>query len=189
MLRSFKLEGIILKRRNSGEADRILTVLTQNMGKIKIKAPGVRKILSRRSPHIEPLNISILTLYKGSPASFPILTEAISIERFPIIKKDLRLIGFAYYLCELVSSLCPQNQENREIFFLLKNTLSQLTKGNNPSSPAGGLVSYFEKELLRYLGFWKEASLLETQDSKEVIEGILERRLKTLRVLPLFISS
>ena len=184
MLRTFKETGIILKRRNVGEADRILTVLTQNLGKIKVKAPGVRRILSRRSPHIEPLNLSILTLYKSSSASFPILTEAAPLERFASIKKDLKLIGFAYYLCELVSSLCPQNQENREVFFLLKNTLFRLTDGNNSLS----LVSYFEKELLSSLGFWKEASLLKTKDSKEVIEGILERRLKTLRILPLFIS-
>ena len=184
MLRSFKLEGIILKRRNFGEADRILTIFTQNLGKIKVKAPGVRRILSRRSPHIEPLNLSMLTLYKSSSASFPILTEAAPLERFSFIKKDLKLIGFAYYLCELVSSLCPQNQENRDVFFLLKNTLFQLSKGNNSST----LVSYFEKELLRSLGFWREAELLKDQDSKEVIENLLERKLNTLRILPLFTS-
>ena len=184
MLRTFKEIGIILKRRNTGEADRILTVLTQNLGKIKVRAPGVRRILSRRSPHIEPLNLSVLTLYKSTSLSFPILTEAAPLERFSSIKKDLKLIGFAYYLCELVSSFCPQNQENREVFFLLKNTLFELTNGNNSLS----LISYFEKELLRVLGFWREANLLKSKDSKEVIEGILERRLKTLRILPLFIS-
>jgi DNA repair protein RecO (recombination protein O) len=45
-------EGIILKRRNLGETDRILTVFSRQYGKIKILAKGVRKINSRRSGHI-----------------------------------------------------------------------------------------------------------------------------------------
>lgn len=184
MHRSFKAEGIILKRRNIGEADRILTVLTPHNGKIKIKAPGVRRILSRRSPHIEPLNLSILTLYKKSPQAYPILTEAESVERFSLIKKDLKKIGLAYYMCELVSGLCPVNQENRGVFFLLKSVLLRL--GSQPYSL--DLISYFEKELLSSLGFWREADLLKTQDSKEVIEGLLERKLKTLKLIPLFSS-
>ena len=187
MLRTFKEVGIVIKRRNIGEADRLITVLTQNSGKIKIKAPGVRRILSRRSSHIEALNLCVLTLYKSTSALFPILTEAVSLERFSSIKKDLKLIGLSLYLCELVSSLCPLNQENREVFFLLKNTLFQLTSKSNTVS-ASELISYFEKELLSSLGFWREADLLKSRDPKDVIEGILERRLKTLRVLPLFIS-
>lgn len=183
MLRTFKEVGIILKRRNSGEADRILTVLTESNGKIKVKAPSVRKILSRRSSHVELLNLVVLTLYRKSLPSLPILTEADSIERFSAIKKDLSRIGFAYYMCELVSSLCPLNQENREVFFLLRDTLFSLRKGNYNS-----LILYFEKRLLSSLGFWKEANLLESQNSKEVIEGLLERKLTTVRVLPLFTS-
>ena len=184
MLRTFKEIGIILKRRNIGEADRIITVLTQYRGKIKVKAPGVRKTLSRRASHIEPLNFSVLTLYQKSLLSFPILTEADSLERFSSIKTDLKKIGFAYYLCELVSDLCPQNQENQQVFLLLKQTLFELEKATRFSS----LISYFEKELLKLLGFWREADLLENKNSKEVIEGILERKLKTLRLLPLFAS-
>ena len=64
MSRAYKTEAIIIKRRNFGEADRILTILTKNYGKIQVRAPGVRKITSRRSSHIELLNFSSLTLYR-----------------------------------------------------------------------------------------------------------------------------
>lgn len=183
-MKSYKTKGIILKRRNLGEADRILTVLSMEEGKIQVKAPGVRHIISRRSSHVEPLNFSELTLYRGSRTFFPIVTEAQTIENFSIIKSDLKKIGYAYYICELINSLCAENQENKGIFFLTKSTLSALSQNLDAKS----IIKYFEKELLGLLGFWAEVKLLETYDSREVIENILEKRLKTLRVLPLFTS-
>lgn len=195
MMRTYKTEGIVLKRRNYGEADRILTVLSKEFGKIQVKAPGVRRTSSRRSSHVELLNFSQLTLYKGSKTFMPIVTEAQTLEDFSLIKNDLGRIGYAYYICELINGLCADNQENREVFFLLKNVLTKLSANEN----SGELVSCFEKELLRALGFWREAELLETsafvkttagkQDSRIVMERLLERKLKTIRVMPLFLSQ
>ncbi|MEK7517400.1 MAG: DNA repair protein RecO [Patescibacteria group bacterium] len=183
-MRSYKTEGIILKRRNLGEADRILTVLSKNNGKIQIKAPGVRRITSRRSSHIELLNFSELTLYRTSSSFLPTLTEAHTIEDFSIIKSNLEKIGYAYYICELTNGLCPERQENREVFSLLKATLRELCD----SLDSKKVVKYFEKELLSNLGYWLEASLLRTRDSGGVMERILERKLKTSRLIHLFIS-
>lgn len=180
-MKTHKIEGIILKRRNLREADRVLTVLSKSDGKIQVLACGVRKITSRRSPHVEPLNLSELTLYRSSNF-LPILTEARTIEDFSIIKENLEKIGYAYYICELINSLCAENQENRGIFFLFRETLSNL------SERADGklVVKYFEKELLSRLGFWTEVNLLKTYDGREVIERIIERKLKSPWVIPLF---
>lgn len=182
MFRSYKIEGIILKRRNFGEADRILTVLSRESGKISIKVPGVRRIPSRRSSHVELLNHSQFTLYSSSKTFMPIVTEAQTLESFSSIKKNLKKIGYAYYICELVNGLCPDNQENRSVFFHLKSTLLTLSQTSNLQD----LVKKFEKDLLATLGFWHEAKLLQTQDSQTVMERLLERRLKTIRLMPLF---
>lgn len=181
-MRTYKVEGIVLKRRNLGEADRIITVLSKEVGKISIKAPGVRRIKSRRSAHIELLNLSQLTLYSGSKSFMPIVTEAQTLEDFSEVKKNLKKIGYAYYICELINGLCADNQENRNVFFHLKATLSALSQTSN----APDLVRKFEKDLLTELGFWSEARLLQTQDSQIVMERLLERKLKTVRVIPLF---
>ena len=69
-MRTHKTEGIIIKRRNYGEADRILTVFTKYNGKIQVKATGIRRIPSRRSAHVELLNYSVLNLYKGITCLF-----------------------------------------------------------------------------------------------------------------------
>jgi DNA repair protein RecO (recombination protein O) len=182
-MRTYKVEGIVLKRRNLGEADRILTILSRESGKITVKAPGVRRIPSRRSSHVELLNLSQFTLYGSSKNFLPIVTEAQTFENFSSIKSDLRKIGLALYICELVNGLCPDNQENRGVFIRLKTVLLELSKTSSPQD----LVNEFEKNLLTELGFWSEAKLLQTQDSQLVMERLLEKKLKTLRIMSHFI--
>ncbi|MEK7533906.1 MAG: DNA repair protein RecO [Patescibacteria group bacterium] len=182
MIRFVKTEGVIIKRRNFGELDRILTVLTKTNGKIQVRAPGVRKITSRRSPHIELLNLSILTLYRSSRSLFPIVTEAESLEEFLPIKNNLHKVGFAYYTCELVDKFCPDSEENKKVFYLLKDTLYRLVTDYNSHS----IIENFEEEFLVMLGFLPK--LHKLKDTEAFIEDILERKLTTRRLLPLFLS-
>lgn len=177
-MRSFRTEGIIIKRKNFGEADRIITVFTKKSGKIQIKATGVRKIQSRRSPHIELLNYCVLYLYKGR-GSLPVLTEVQSIESFQEIKNDLTKVGFAYHLCELIDGLCPENQENFSVFNLFFNTLHCLSIDKDIVS----IVHEFEVELLTLLGFWPKGRTVKNVNIEYIIENILERHLKSKSIL------
>lgn len=201
-MRSYKTEGIVIKRRNFGEADRILTVFTKNNGKIQIKAIGVRRITSRRSPHIELLNHSVLSLHRGK--SLSILTEAQTLSDFSSIKTDLLKVGFAYHICELVDGLCAENQENMIIFNLLQNTLNRLSHSELARHERGRMVSEspikkmlnqvqhgnivfiiheFEIELLTLLGFWPKNSPTQNLNTSMFIERILERKLRSQKLL------
>lgn len=169
-----KAEGIVIKRRNFGEADRILTVLTKEQGKIQIKAIGVRRITSRRSPHVELLNHCNITLYKGR--ILPILIEAQSIDSYRIIKDDLTKVGFAYHICELLDGLCAENEENNAVFGLTQQVLARLTTDENIAT----VIHEFEVELLTTLGFWNRSQLSNQNfDTHHYIENILERKLKS----------
>lgn len=175
--RAFKTEGIIIKRKNFGEANRILTIFTKRSGKIQIKAIGVRKITSRRSSHIELLNYSSLSLYKGK--SLPILTEVQTIKEYPNIKNNLVKIGFAYHLCELIDGLCAENQQNCEVFYLFLETLERL----NNQKDIVSIVHEFEVELLTILGFWPRVNIPQYLNTQNIIERILERKLKSKKFL------
>lgn len=187
MIRSYKTEGIIIKRRNFGELDRLLTVLTKTNGKIQVRAPGVRKITSRRSSHIELLNLSILTLYKSSQSLFAIVTEAQTLENFLSIKNNLPKVGFAYYTCELIDRFCPENQENKKAFFLFKDTLYRLASGHKQVHDYTNIIKNFEDEFLASLGFLPKTHRII--DKQAFIEDILERRLITKRLIPLFLDN
>jgi DNA repair protein RecO (recombination protein O) len=177
-MRTFKIEGIVIKRKNFQESDKIVTVFSKEKGVIRLKAPGVRKITSRRSPHIELFNHCKFTLYQGK--SIAILTEIEPIENFKNFKKDLKRVGIAYHLSELIEGLCPENQQNLAIFDLLLSTFNKLSNEENLDK----LIYDFEIKLLTLLGYHKKSMSLEKIDTIGKIEEILERRLKTKQILP-----
>lgn len=170
-MRSFQTEGIVLKRKNLGEADRLLTVFTKKHGKIKILAKGVRHIKSRRSPNIELFNLVTLFVHKGR--TFNILTEAQAINTFQNVRKNLELVGLAYYCCELIDGLCAEEQPHPKVYDLLIATLNELDHG---------LIQKFETTLLSELGFLTQ-TISPAFNTTSYIEQILERRIKTRRLL------
>ncbi len=177
IMRNHKTVGIVIKRIDVGEADKILTLMTADLGKIAIRAKGVRKITSHRSSHVELLNHTEVSLYKNT--KMPILLEAQTINSYAEIKNDLPKIGLAYHICELVDGLCPENQENSQIFFLLKDLLDSLPTATH----VGKLIHEFELRLLTLLGYYSDQDLSGSKASL-FIESILERKLKTRQILP-----
>lgn len=175
-MRNFRVEGIIIKRKNYGEADRMLTVFSKRLGKIQVKATGIRRIPSRRASHLELLNHSVLTLYKGF--GIPIVTEAQTIEDFSQIKENLTKVGFAYHLCELINGLCAENQEHQSVFDLFKNTLFRLSLKEEIKS----IIHEFEIELLSQLGFYRSSTISPVFNTALFIEQILERKLKSKQI-------
>ncbi|MFH2118417.1 MAG: DNA repair protein RecO [Candidatus Paceibacterota bacterium] len=67
--KTFVTEGIVLKRVNTGETDRVVTFLTRDFGKLVGVAKGVRSLKSSRRAHLEPGNyLKIFAVYtKGLP--------------------------------------------------------------------------------------------------------------------------
>jgi DNA repair protein RecO (recombination protein O) len=175
-MHSFRTEGIIIKRQNYGEADRFLTVLTPHRGKIRVLAKGVRKISSRRSSHIELLNLSILSIHESRT---PILTETETVSHFESLKSDLNKSAFAFYLCELIDGLLAEHQENKLAYELLRQALYDLEIDPDPRKR----IKRFEQELLILLGFWPHDQVF-VEDQGAFIESVMERRIKTKRILP-----
>lgn len=174
-MRTYKTEGIVIKRSNFSEADRILTIFTKKHGKLKILAKGVRRITSRRGPNIEVFNDVSVFIHRGR--TFDILTEVELKNSYSKIRKNLDLVGLAFYVCELVDSLCPENQPHPAIYENLKEVLSELDQG---------LVHKFEKDLLIELGYLPKSKLFEKVDTTSYVEKILEKKLKTKRILNRF---
>lgn len=170
MIKSYRIEGIVIRRKNFGEADRILTLFTKTNGKVKILAKGVRRITSRRGPNIELFNQVEISVHHGK--TFDLLTEAQVLNTFPQIKKKLDLIGLAFHICEIVDGLCPEHQSHPKVYDLILSVFNELNTG---------LVHSFEKNLLIELGYLPKVH--KELDTTLFIEKILERKLKTRRII------
>ncbi len=160
-----KTEGIILKRKNFGEADRILTIFSQKLGKVNVLARGVRKITSRRAGNVELLNRVSVFLHPGK--NFYILTEASSINTYQRLKEDLTLSTYAYHLIELVDRFVLENQDNRQIYYDFVNVLEKLS-----TNPRQIFIRAFEVKILSASGFWSLGEV-EVSDSVREILGKL----------------
>lgn len=183
MKRTFKTEGIVIKRANYGEADRILTFYTKHYGKLRAMAKGVRRLTSRKGGNVELFNDVIIFLVKGK--NLDIVTEVQVIDVFKTWRKNLIKVGVAYYFCELVDKLTPEEQPNQQVFRLLKDALGQISKRE-----LRHLVLGFERELLDELGFGVPQELREAKESlKPYIESITEKEINTPRIIREFISS
>jgi DNA repair protein RecO (recombination protein O) len=156
-----------LKRTDFGEADRILTLFTPDLGKMRAIAKGARKPSSRKSGHIELFTYSMLLLAKGR--HLDVVTQADTLDAFMPLRVSLERLGYAYYLAELLDRFSEESDpssrvssfsrsstisdiaaENRPIFDLLLHSLRWL--GNASDDPAL-LARYFELHLLRYVGY------------------------------------
>lgn len=176
MGRTCKTEGIILKRTNYGEADRILTIYTKHYGKIRALAKGVRRIISRRGGNVELFNQAVLFLNKGK--NLDLLTEAQVVNSFKSWRRDLKKVVVAYYFCELVDKLTPEEQPNQAVFQLLSRYLEKIGTASLPE-----LTRSFEEALLKELGFGVPEELRKRSGSlKDYIESIIEKKLNSQEI-------
>lgn len=149
-LRSYRVNAIVLKHTDYGEADRILTIYTREKGKLRVIAKGVRKVHSRKGGHLEPFTHVSLQLAEGR--NWPLVSQAEAQDIYDNLKKDLEMIGYASYAVELVERFAFEEEENAPIFNLLKNTLTRLNQGDPPLV----VIRYYEIRLLDLLGFRPE---------------------------------
>lgn len=177
---NYKLTGIVLKRINVGEADRIITLLSQENGKIKVIAKGIRRIKSRRAPHLEIF--SHLTLFIHDSKFLPYVTEAQIIEGFKGIRKNFRKIAIAYHLCEITDNLLPEKEKNEDLFSSLLSVIKLLDQEESYLEIRKGVRLFVEDMLLR-LGYIRRNQKLTYSQLIAEIESIIEKPLKTLRIL------
>ncbi len=163
--------GFVLRRINLGEADRFVTLYTKDNGKVEVLAKGVRKINSRRSSHIEPLNL--IRFHSVRTSKNFILTEVELLNSYQERKKDLKQCEIAFFVCEIIDNLCPHGQVNKELFF----TVSDFLKSGEHNDES---LLKFETEILTLLGYWNTERKFKTEEeSRLFIESLIERKIKS----------
>lgn len=142
-----KAEGIVLKRHDYGEADRILTVYTRQHGKITVIAKGVRRIASRKAGHVELFTHAAMMLAEGR--NMDVLTQVEMIDAFPHLRDDLVRTTYAYHIAEVVDRFEQDGHASPATFQLLRDCLAALGEADDPFVVA----RYFELRYLSLIGY------------------------------------
>ena len=176
MVRTYRTEGVVLKRRNAGEADRVVTIFTKQRGKIVAVAKGVRKITSRRAGSLEPATQAVTFFARGK--TFDIITQTQLISSFSAARKNLSRLTQIHQILEIVDLFTAENQSHPQVYEILVNTLKSLNTSGNKRE----LLVTNIRLIVKTLGFG------EPQDSsesalKDFIEEITNKELRSKKML------
>ena len=150
MARTYNAEGVVLRRTNFGEADRLVTFLSKYKGKFTAIAKGIRKVASRRGPNLELLNH--VKAHFAAGKNLDVVTEVVSVETFKKIKEDLPKLGSSFHLAEMANEFLADGQGGRGVFDLLLKTLKLLQEEEDPQREAI-ILQAFDVKFLDLMGY------------------------------------
>lgn len=148
--RLYNVHGVILRRRDIGEADRVVVAYTNEHGKRSFSARGSRKTTSKIAGQIEPF--SLVRLHVARTRGLHIISQAEARNSYPGLRSSERAIATAGVMAELLDSLTPEDQPNRGVSDLLVAGLTLLDAGRDPQL----ILVAFQLGLLGQLGYRPE---------------------------------
>lgn len=150
--RLHRTAGIVLRRLDLSEADRIVTLYTRERGKTRAVAKGARRTTSRLAGHLELFALADVLLAQGR--ELDVVSQADTAQSFRHVREDVGLISHAYYVAELVDLFTEDHLPNVAAFETLVEAFQALDEGVEPRLAVLAFLARF----LGSLGYRPELS-------------------------------
>lgn len=174
--RSFSCHGLVLKRSNIGETDRIVSLLTKEYGKIMVVAKGVRKLQSTNRAFLEPGNV--VKAFCIATKNMPLLTQSRLIDDCAQMNHSLKSMRSLSQLLEIFNNLFVEVELDPEVFSLVLKLRNQIISNQVSAGHMRSLLG----ELIQMLGYQNpEESKYES--ITEYIEALADRPMKSYAFL------
>lgn len=147
-MKSVKVSGVVIAENNMGDFDKMLTILTPNLGKISCSAKGARRPKSQLMSGTQLMCFGEYMLFKGSDTYT--LNSCEIIELFYNIRTDLEKLTYAMYVTRIVSDVTTENQNSFNTLKLYLNTLYMISETDKNLD---FILSVFKLRILKILGF------------------------------------
>lgn len=171
MANLIKTQAIILKKKEILEKDMVITLLTYEHGKMRAIAKGVKKITSRRSPHVQTGNLVNVVLSKSDTTYY--LQQSDLISGFTAIKDSPEKLEFLYTFFFIIDRISPEEQQETGLFDTVKSFLVELARNGAASS----LLEKYLYRVLTILGYLHEPRPLD--DLIRMTEEIINEKVPT----------
>jgi len=145
----YKEQGVVLRSQKLGEADKIVTVMTQGSGKVRAVAKGIRKTTSRFGARLEPFTHVSLMVYRGR-GSLDTVSQAEIVTPFLGVRNDLGLFAAGETMLEAVDKVAEEHERNVRLFMLLLTGLRAL---DAEPKDAAAVTESFLLKMLSLSGF------------------------------------
>lgn len=148
---TYRDEGVVIRKHNFSEADKILTIYTRDHGRVTAIVKGARKITSRKVSTSELFIHAIYQLAKGK--NMDIVVESQTLNAFTPLREDLHKAALAFYVTELLGAFSQGEQTNYPLYRLFLETMSLLSRAKKKHNL---WIRAFEAKALSHLGFGPE---------------------------------
>ncbi len=142
-------EAIVLRTYRLGEAEKIASLFTRQLGRLRAVARGAQRTKSRYGGTLEPLSYIRVELFERENRDLLRLNSVELIESFFSMQADYRVQLAAQYLAEVGERLLPEREVNEKLFRLLLTVLRALKSSGEVNRP----LLYFDYWMLRLGGF------------------------------------
>ena len=126
----YRERGVVLRTHKLGEADRIISLITEGRGKVRAVAKGVRKTTSKFGARLEPTTHVTIQCYEGR--NLDTITQAERVEVFGAIRGDLDLLRNAVSMLEVIDQVSQEGRSDPGLYRMLSGALRTLDETKNP---------------------------------------------------------
>ncbi len=144
-----KVCGLVIRETDYRENDKILTVITKELGKISICARGVRNSRSKNASAVRFLCYTEFVV-SGGKNNFYYMTQCTLIQSFYKISEDFVKLSLATYLAQLAADIMPECSESEKTLSLILNTFYVIANTHKDLSLVKGA---FELRLMAEQGY------------------------------------
>ena len=142
-------DGLIIREQQTGEDDRLVTILTRDYGILRAFVRGAKRIRSKSQSATQLFAYGKFSIYRGKDAYS--IDEALPVEIFFDLRNDIASLSLAQYFCELAGELAPVEDDADEYLRLVLNALHMLSKNKRPHAQLKAIVELRMMTLSGYM--------------------------------------
>jgi DNA repair protein RecO (recombination protein O) len=152
MHQHYRTKGFVLAKKNSGEADQIFVLYTQDFGKIEVVGKATRKITSKLKSSIDVFYFIEVEFIQGKKQK--ILTDAILLNKFPAILKNEKKINITAQIFQIIEKLTTNEARDEKVWSLIVSVVEKLLAPDINNSEM--IFHYFLWNFFSLLGYSPE---------------------------------
>lgn len=147
-MKTIETNALVVKSLNYGESDKIVTIFSEDLGRVKGVAKGARRSLKRFGGCLEPFALVRFTYKPGKDLGR--FEEGTVVRNFRAIKEDLLKMAYGSYLLELAEALFAEGEGGQDAYGLLLDAFADLSEEGRESE---AVVRGAEVRLLGLTGY------------------------------------
>lgn len=174
----YHTHGFVLSSRNKGEANKMLTVYTREMGLVRAMVQGVRLHKSKLRFTLQDFSYANIDFVRGKDIWR--ITSASNISTFPFARSSRDSLLIIARISKLLERLCDGEESNEKIFDDFIQSLYLLDDGNTTDSSREALELHLVLRIMNSLGYIGDSDSLKDylggEISVEKTEALLREK-------------